>query len=108
MDRPSRFSAHHAAEKCGLNLLVHAKNAIKDRETYLVGSLVFAESDISVNSKDLIPLSRIREMKVREENRISVIHTRSFAGNSGIVLSFSMIFCVKLSTKVSQSFFDAR
>lgn len=33
---------------------------------------------------------------------------RSLTGSSGMVLSFSMTFSVKLSTKVSQSFFDVR
>lgn len=69
---------------------------------YLVRSRILAEPNIPVNTKDL------REAVSQDSFPDRRSRTRSFAGNSGTVVSISEIFSDRLSTKVSQSFLAAR
>jgi hypothetical protein len=79
--------------------------ADSSRGTYFVWGWVITESDISVDSEYLYfsLINKTHTYKLLQD----VSHTKSLAGNSGIVSSFSIIFSVRDSTNVSQSFFEA-
>lgn len=71
--------------------------------SYLIGSGIITEPDIPMDAEDLT-IIRVWWTVVKGGAGL----TKSLAGNSGIVSSFSMIFSVRVSTNVSQSFLEAR
>lgn len=73
-------------------------------ESYLIGSGIITESDIPMDAEDLT-IVRVWWTVVKGTGAGL---TKSLAGNSGIVSSFSTIFSVRVSTNVSQSFLEAR
>lgn len=86
-----------------MSLLVSIRSKKKKKEKpgpNLVRRRVVAESNVPVDAKDLAVSRAMCCWGVRQ--------TTSLSGSSGIVSSSSMILCVNVSTKVSQSFLAAR
>lgn len=76
---------------------------------YLVWEGILAESNISMNPENLeVPFIRWCKFLTGSDAFRTTERTRSLTGSSGIVVSFSTILVLKLSTKLSKSFFAAR
>lgn len=109
--------SYHAAEKCVCDSISQGqcstgyqrlrswnkKGEMEGAVSYLIGSWIITEPDIPMDAEDLA-IIRVWWAVVKGGAGL----TKSLAGNSGIVSSFSMIFSVRVSTNVSQSFLEAR